>query len=64
MLVPPTNMEARKDMAFRPVEDALEFLPVGDVFEVKVLYWGAGYDESVIIAVLNLIKLIVEFLQV
>ena len=43
-LCPPTDMEARKDMAFRPVEDALEFLPVGDVFEVKVLYWGAGHN--------------------
>ena len=43
-LRPPADMEARKGVVFRPVEDALEFRPVGDVFEVKVLYWSSRHD--------------------
>ena len=48
------------DVGFRPVENALEFVPVGHVLERQQLHRRAGNDEAVELAILHLVPGLVE----
>ena len=55
-----TDIQARMDMGHRPVEDAREFVPIGDLLEGQQFDRRAGDDEAVKLAVCDLVPGIVE----
>ena len=43
----PADVEGRMHVGLRPVEDAAQLVPVGDVLEVEQFDRRAGHDEAV-----------------
>ncbi|MCY1299516.1 hypothetical protein D9M70_490450 [compost metagenome] len=61
---PPADIERRMHVGLRPIEDALQFVPIGDVLVFERLDRRAGDDEAVKLAALHLVPGLVERKQV